>query len=186
MPLCSTACAQDPVPYGSGGCRVITRPGGIYKFLWLRCDIAAPAATVLAFQGLLDSGDIVASGKVLASKTKGTTTKQRVTSCDPERAIQRTSQIPWKDYNADNVTFSEFAFWNDKMSNQDRLLFGYTTCDELFYGWFDSYSLELDNEQPETNNEAACIAGTFEVNGLSSVTPVKIVGLNAILQTSGS
>lgn len=168
---------------GSGACRQTTRPGGIYKFVFLACDVALPAMTAAAFQTALEEGDMVASGKVLASKAKGNTTKQRTSSCDPERVTQRTSSVPFKDFNADNTDFSEYDFWNDKFENQDSFLLGYTTCDELFYGWTSNYALEVDDPRPETSQEAAYIEGTFELNGLLMIKPVKITGINAVLQT---
>jgi hypothetical protein len=140
--------------------------------------------TAVAFQTALEDGDMVASGKVLGSKAKGNTTKTRTSSCDPERVTQRTSTIPFKDFNADNTDFAEYDFWNDKMENQDSFLFGYTTCDELFYGFVSvGWSLEVDDPRPETSNEPAYIEGTFELNGLLMPKPVKIVGINAVLQT---
>lgn len=138
--------------------------------------------TAVAFSNAIEAGDIAASGKVLASKAKGNTTKQRTSSCDPERVTQRTSTIPFKDYNADNTDFAEYDYWNDKMENQDSYLMGYTTCDELFYGWISNYSLEVDDPRPETSTEAAYVEGTFEINGLLMVKPVKIAGINAVLQ----
>lgn len=183
MPLCSSACASAPVPYGAGACRVVTRPGGIYKFLHLQCDVAVPAMTLVALQAAIEAGTLTASGKVLASQGKGTTTKQRVTSCDPERATNRTEIITWKDYNADNAEFGEFDYWNDKFENQDRLLLGWTTCDELVYGFLSSYSLDFNPNRPETSTEAHFIEGTFELNTLLLLKPTKVAGINAVLQT---
>ncbi len=182
MPLCTAECASPPVVYGPGACRTVTRPGGIYKFLFLQCDstLVAPL-TLINIQAAITAGELVASGKVLASQAKGNTTKQRVNSCDPERPTQRTEVLNWKDYNADNALFGEFDFWNDKFENQDRLLLGWTTCDELVYGFLDSYSLDMNPNRPETVNEAAFIEGSFELNTLLMVKPVRLPGINAIL-----
>lgn len=182
MPLCSSGCAVAPRPYGVGACRTVTRPGGIYKFLHLQCDVAVPALTIEALGAAIDAQTLVASGKVLASQAKGTTTKQRVNSCDPERPTNRTEIINWKDYNADNEDFSEFDYWNDKFENQDRFLLGWTTCDELVYGFISSYSLDFNPNRPETSNEASFIEGAFELNTLLLLKPTKVAGINALLQ----
>jgi hypothetical protein len=178
MPLCTPACAVNPVAYGTGACRQITRPGGIYKFLFLKCSVAVPAMTLVAFQALIDDGTLVASGKVLAGVGKGTDTKTRTNSCDPERLTGRTEIVTFQDFNAD--------FWNDKMANQDRLLFGYTTCDELVYGFSSSYSLSLFPNRPQISLEPASIDGTIELTQLELIKPTKIAGINAILQATES
>lgn len=184
MPICSPGCAKKPVAYGQGACRTITRPGGIYKFLFLQCDATIPEMTATAIGEAIESGVLVASGKIVGSQARGTTTRIRTSSCDPERATGRTEQLNFRDYNADNTEFGEVDFWNDKFENQDAFLLGFTTCDELLYGFYENFSIDLGPERPETSLEPAFISGTIEVQGLRMIKPVKIVGINAVLQAN--
>lgn len=186
MPLCSPGCAQKPLAYGAGACRIQSRPAGVYKFLFLDCSVAIPALTVGGIGPLVEDGSLVASGKVLAGVAKGTTTKTKLSSCDPERPTGRTELWSFSDFNADNATAAETKFWNDKFQNQDRYLLGYTTCDELLYGFASTYGLELNPNRNTDALQAAFIEGVFDVAQLLLFEPTHIPGINALFQTTGT
>ena len=71
MAICPTACAPAlPVTY-SGGCGVVSRPGGIRKFAFIKCDYVFTDITDPAeWTAAIASGDVIGSGLILAQKPK--------------------------------------------------------------------------------------------------------------------
>ena len=78
MAICNTTCAPDLPSSYSGGCGIQTRPGGIKRLWFVKCDydftnIALDSEWTTA-QG---AGDVVGSGLLMGQKAKGSFTKKR-------------------------------------------------------------------------------------------------------------
>lgn len=183
MAICAPGCAPASIPaMGAAGCNITTRPGGFDRVIFMTCDsVIADLATLSQWQTLIDTDKIHATGRVLGQKPKGSPSKRRVASCVPERTVNYTRQWSWKDSNADNANLTDYEFYSFVDANQDVLKIGFLTCDDLFYGFFDSYSLDVDDTRPETNDEDAVFEVVVEVKSRVLSTPTLIPGLSAIL-----
>lgn len=187
MGLCSAGCAQDIPKISGAGCRIITRPGGFDRVIWKRCDYTFSDITSLnEWETALADGKVSATGRVLGQKPKGSATKKRVASCLPERTTNYTRTWNWKDSNADLTTLTEYDFYQFVDENQDVLDIAILTCDELLFGFFGEYSLDVDDTRPETNDEDATIECAVEVKSRLISKPTKITGLAAILSAGAS
>lgn len=180
--LCSSNCAANPVGLGGSGCDITTRTAGIDRLVWARCDIEFTLITDLSeWETKMGDGEIVFSGPVLGQKTKGTFTKKKLASCYPERVTGVTRNIAWKDANADNTDFTDYDFYNDKQANQGKLVFGYLTCEELFYGFFSRWSIEVDDVRVENSDEEFNWDGVVQYLDLTAKKPVSLTGISALI-----
>ena len=183
MPICPSGCAVDVVAMPAGGCKITTRPGGLFKFVFAKCDIAWTDITDTAeWETKITANEVHASGQILGSKPKGSATKAKLASCLPERVTGYTRSINFKDFNADTTaTLGDYDFWAGIDSNQDLYLMGFVTCDDLFYGWYGEWALDVDDVRPESSDEAAYFEGVIEYKELALPKPQLIAGLGAVL-----
>lgn len=182
MAFCPSGCAQDVPVITGAGCRIVTRPAGFDRVIWKRCDLVITSLTDLAeWQTNITDNAVHASGRVLGSKPKGSATKKRVASCLPERTTNYTRNWQWKDSNSDLATLTEFDFYRFVDENQDLLHIAFLTCDDLLYGFFENYSIDVDETRAETNDEDRVIECSVEVKARLITKPVKVPGLSAIL-----
>ena len=174
---------MDVVAAPAGGCKITTRPGGIFKLIFLKCDITFTDITLVSeWETKITANEIHASGQILGSKPKGSPTKEKLASCLPERVTGYTRQINFKDFNADNTSaLGDFDFWSGIDANQDLYLMGFITCDDLFYGPYGSWSLDVDEVRPENSDEASYYEGQIEYKELTLPKPQLIAGLGAVL-----
>lgn len=188
---CAVACTVVIPQYPGGGCDVVTRPSGIKKLVFSACDHVFVDITNLTEWGTaITANKIHASGEIRGSKPKGSLTKKKLLSCRPEQVTGGSHTITFVDPNADNEAFGEYDFWNFIQLNQNRLLFGYTTCDDLLYGFqpttapagaLTEFSIEVDDTRTESSEEEASIEGTVTWLSKQMLTPVLVPGLNAAL-----
>lgn len=188
---CSTACTVVLPQYPGGGCNVVTRPSGIKKVVFSACDYVFTDINDLEeWATAIAAHKIHASGELRGSKPRGSLTKKRLLSCRPEQVTGGSRTITFVDPNADNEDFAEYDFWNFIQLNQQQLLFGYTTCDDLLYGFkptvapagtLTEFSIEVDDTRTESSDEEASIEGTITWLGIAMMKPVLIPGINAAL-----
>lgn len=186
MAICSSNCAPDlPASY-SGGCSIIQRPGGIKYFTFVKCDYTfTDISDVEEWAGAITGGDAVLSGYLLAQKPKGTFTKKRIASCQPEAVTGVEKSITFQDYNTDTVTAPGpgcklYDFWNAIQINPGGYKFGYVTCDNMFYGLINDIQVELDEVIEDSNNGNTFIDGTIFWNQITMICPIPLIldGLN--------
>jgi len=184
MAICPSACAPTlPVTY-SGGCGIISRPGGIKKFAFIKCDytftdITDPAEWTTA----ITAGDIVGSGLVLAQKPKGSFTKKRIASCEPEAVVGAEKSITFQDYNTDTVTPGgslAYDFWNAILTQPQNYLFSYYTCDQHVYGPVTDLQIEIDEVIEDNDTGNTFFDGTITWNDILMNVPAS-VDLDGIL-----
>ena len=186
MAICPSICAPDlPVTY-SGGCGIVSRPGGIKKFAFIKCDYTFTDITDPAeWTAAIASGDVIGSGLVLAQKPKGSFTKKRIASCEPESVVGAEKSITFQDYNSDSVTPGgagtlAFDFWNTILSSPQNYLFAFYTCDQYLYGEITDFQIEIDEVIEDNDTGNAYFDGTITWNDILMSVPAK-VDLDGIL-----
>lgn len=185
MAICPTTCAPAlPATY-SGGCGVVTRPGGIKKFAFIKCDYTFTDITDAAeWTSAIASGDVVGSGLVLAQKPKGSFTKKRIASCEPEAVVGAEKTITFQDYNTDGVTGAtgvlHYDFWNSVLQQPQNFLFAFYTCDGYLYGTINDFQIEIDEVIEDNDTGNTYFDGTISWNDILMNVPAK-VDLDGIL-----
>lgn len=178
MPLCNRDCAANmPIGYG-GACKVITRPAGIKLIFFIACSVDV---SILDFtqqstwDTLCQNGELAVSGKLLASKPKGTFTKKKLISCAPEMVTGGEKMVNFTDPNSDpNGGTAVHEFWNQVLLNSASYYFGFITCDNDMYLIEEDFSIEVDEDITEDNKNNRDIQGTISWNQIDIVLPVKL------------
>lgn len=169
------------------GCRVITRPAGFDRVIWKVCDYTIADTTSLNdWETAIAAGKVIATGRVLGSKTKGSPSKKRVASCLPERIVNYSRNWVWKDSNADLETQTEYDLYKMVDENQDVLDIAFYSCDELLFGFFSDYSLDVDDTRAETNDDDAQMECACELKSRYITKPTSVPGLAALLNAANS
>lgn len=193
MASCGVSCTVTVPTYPNAGCDVVTRPAGAKKLVFMACDQTFANITDLEeWADKIAANKLHASGECNISKPKGSLTKKKLVSCRPEQVTGGTRTLNFTDPNADNETFGEYTFWNFIQQNQNKLVFGYVTCDDLFYGFkptggtgtagdLTQFAIDLDDTRVEDSNENAQIEGTITWLDKLMSKPVSIPGLSAAL-----
>ena len=184
--ICPTTCAPDlPATY-SGGCGVVSRPGGIRKFAFIRCDYTFTDITdPLEWEAAISEGDVIGSGLVLAQKPKGSFTKKRIASCEPEAVVGAEKSITFQDYNTDTITAGgagvlHYDFWNTILQQPGNYLFAYYTCDQFLTGPVTDFQIEIDEVIEDNDTGNTYFDGTITWNDVLMNVPTK-VNLDGIL-----
>jgi len=178
MAICPSTCAPALPESYSGGCGIVTRPGGIQKLAFIKCDytfvdITDPAEWTAA----VAAGNVVFSGLILAQKPKGSFTKKRIASCQPEAVVGAEKTITFQDYNTDTVTPNgclAYQFWNTILSEPSSYKFAYYTCDGYLYGVIDDFQIELDEVIEDNDTGSIYFDGTITWNTITMDCPVAV------------
>lgn len=185
MAICPTACAPTlPTTY-SGGCGIVSRPGGIRKFAFIKCDYTfTNIADALEWETAIANGDVIGSGLVLAQKPKGSFTKKRIASCEPEAVVGAEKSITFQDYNTDTVTgpggVLHYDFWNTILQQPQNFLFAYYTCDKWLTGPITDFQIEIDEVIEDNDTGNTYFDGTITWNDVLMNVPTQ-VDLDGIL-----
>jgi len=193
MASCLEACAPVLATFPQASCGTPTRPGGIKRFIFVKCNVTFSDITDLAeWATKIAAGDVRASGEILGSKPKGSFTQKRLSSCAPEQITGKVSTINFIDNNTDPTpltaptpgAFEDYAFWNSIQENYRSLDLGYITCDGLFYGLIPSktWTLQIDDTRPDNSDDNANFDGSISYTGIPMVAPIYLDGLDAILE----
>lgn len=175
MAICGSTCATlSPLPDSySGGCGVTTRPGGIKRIWFVKCnytftDIASDAEWTTA----QTNGDAVGSGLLMGQKPKGSFTKKRIASCFPEGIVGSEKTLTFQDYNADpNGGCAVHDFWNTILLNSGNYKVVYETCDGHVYGAINDFILEIDEVIEDNSTGSTYLDGTISWNNLEMLCP---------------
>lgn len=180
MAICNTSCAPDlPVAY-AGGCGIVSRPGGIKKLIFIKCDAQAwDYDDRAAWETRITAGDVVMSGLILGQKPKGSFTKKRIASCQPEGVVGAEKTLTFQDYNTDTVTAGgngclAYEFWNTILSEPSSYKFGYYSCDGKFYGVINDFQIEIDEVVEDNNTGSIYFDGTILWNSIEMICPVAV------------
>lgn len=184
MAFCDIECAVvvPSAPTGSN-CKITLRKGGIQKLVFASCDITFTDITdLLEWDAFITANKIHSTGKILGSKPKGSVTKKKVASCVPEIVTGGEKSLNFSDFNADNVLFTDYDFYNGLLDLQGSLVVGYTTCDDEFYGWIENAVLDVDDTREEDVKGNTFFEGVITWEAIKMIKPVKIPGLNKLLK----
>tara|TARA_R110000868_G_scaffold132409_2_gene343450 strand:+ start:3251 stop:3805 length:555 start_codon:yes stop_codon:yes gene_type:complete len=179
MAICASSCAQGLPDSYTGGCGIISRPGGIKRLWFIKCDFTGPLATDANWTTAQTAGDVVGSGLVMGQKAKGSFTKKRIASCMPEGITGAEKQVTFQDYNTDTVTPGgnlAYEFWNTILNESTNFRFAYETCDGHVYGPIDSFVLEIDEVIEDNNTGSTYFDGTVLWNDILMSEPTYIAG----------
>lgn len=183
--LCGTGCVTDIPAIAGAACRIVTRPAGFDRVVFKRCDYTfTDINSVSEWASAYADGKVGVTGRVLGSKPKGSPTAKKVASCIPERTTNYTRNWQWKDSNADLTGMTEYDFYQFVDMNQDVLMIGFLTCDDLLFGFFDSYSLDVDDTRSDTSDDDAPIECAVALKQRYISKPMKIPGLGAALTSA--
>lgn len=178
MAICPSTCAPAlPVSY-SGGCGIVTRPGGIEKFAFIKCDYSfTDISDRNEWIAAVAAGNVVFSGLVLAQKPKGSFTKKRIASCQPEGVVGAEKSITFQDYNTDTVTPNgclAYQFWNTILNDPGSYLLTYYTCDGYLYGPINDFQIEIDEVIEDNNTGSIFFDGTLTWNTIAMDCPIAV------------
>lgn len=197
MILCNEACVTTiPATHKLNGCNISTRRGGIARLGFLKCvanlafpfdpipGSSNPWTNLLNVKWAICEEILHISGKILGQKPKGSTTKKRLTSCDPEVTTAGTKVINFSDYNAaSDDSMLEYDFWTAIQENQKFMYFSWITCDDLWYQYTGSWSLDVDDTIEQTNDDNTFFDGSITMNTIALLKPIKVPGLLALISS---
>ncbi|MGL5131052.1 MAG: hypothetical protein ACRC78_00920, partial [Planktothrix sp.] len=164
-----------------GRCDTKRRTGGISRLVFAPCwlnfkNINDPAE----WCDFVSRGIIVASGELVGSKPKSSPVKKKISACRSETTIGEDFTLNFTDHTADNIDFSDFDFWNTIKQQTESLIFGFVTCEGLFYG-FTKFGIEVDQVIEDSNNGTSFWEGIMAWQGNQTIEPITVPNLENIL-----
>lgn len=198
MEVCNPSCVTTipSVADVLNKCNLSTRKGGIPRLTFLKCDPnlelpfpalsgqTSPYQNLENIKWLLCNGYLNITGELVGQKPKGSVTKKRLSSCAPEVVVAGQKTVTFFDYNADNDTLIDYDFWQSILDNQQFLFFGFIDCNDFWYQYDGTWSLELD-EVKEDNSETGLSSydGTVVMATKDLLKPLKVEGLLAFIRS---
>lgn len=196
MTFCKPTCVTTiPANDWTNGCNTKTRKGGIARLTFLKCDenmvlpYGIPAGKTSVWQDLrnvtwaLCNGFLFISAPILGQKPKGSFTKKRLTSCDPEVTVAGSKTITFQDYNASEDDLIEYDFWPSIDANQKFLRLGWITCEDLWFQYPGSWALEIDDVIEPTSDDNTLFDGVITMATKEIIKPYPVPGLLALLDS---
>ncbi len=178
MAICPEVCAPELPPAYNAGCGIVTRPGGIQKVGFVKCDYTFIDITdTLEWETAIAAGDIVVSGLILGQKPKGSFTKKRLSSCSPEAVVGGEKTMTFQDYNTDTVTpggTGLYTFWNTILLEPQSYQMFYYTCDKYVYGLLSDFQLEIDEITEDNSTGNTFLDGILSWNQIGLTVPVAV------------
>lgn len=175
MAICGSTCAAlSPLPTSySGGCGIESRPGGIKRLWFVKCDyVFADITSDAEWTTAQNNGDAVGSGLIMGQKPKGSFTKKRIASCFPEGIIGGEKTLTFQDYNSDiNAGCGAHDFWNTILTGSSNFKVAYETCDGHVYGLINDFILEIDEVIEDNSTGSSYFDGTVMWNDLEMLCP---------------
>lgn len=167
------------------GCDNKRRKGGLEHLVFMKCNKTFADITDLAeWTQKIQDGDLVASGKLLGQKPKGSFTKAKFSSSTPEEVTGKTDTYQFKDYNSELSENKDIVFWSAIQKNYQKYLLGVVDTEDRFRGFFDNYSPEIDDVIEEDINGNTYIDGSIAINTDGIVVPVTVPGLGAVIKST--
>lgn len=178
MAICNSTCAPAVPQSYTGGCGIISRPGGIKRIWIIKCDyFFTDLSDSSEWFSAVQAGNVVGSGLILGQKSKGTFTKKRIASCQPEGVVGAEKQITFQDYNTDTVNTGgclAYDFWNTVLTAPSNYKLAYETCDGHVYGVINDFQVEIDEVIEDNNTGSIYFDGTILWNDVEMLCPVSV------------
>lgn len=137
--ICPTSCTTDLVGNPPEVCTPVIRQKTLSRLVFFSCGIELPdPITNENIKPFFDDGSMVISSE-LAEIIPGAPTYEeiRVSDCRPAQRVVATREITFRDLvaitgnigsPATETSFFDYAFWKDKVDNQNRLRYGWAYC----------------------------------------------------------
>lgn len=193
MEICKPECAADiPNMDWVNGCNITTRPGGVARAAFLKCDpnmvfpFAGEWTNLENVKWAICQGYLFVTGPILGQKPKGSFTKRRLSSCSPEETISGSKTITWQDYNADNVNLTDFDFYSAIVENKKFMFFSWITCDDRWYQYPGSWDIEVDEVEEDTKDGKSFYDSTVTMATKDLIKPIIVPGLLATISSFNS
>ena len=173
MSYCADECEIALPEHLAQGCVTSRRKGGLEHLVFMKCNKSFNDITDLAeWQAKIEAGDLVASGKILGQKPKGSFTKAKFASSTPEEVTGKTDTYQFKDYNAELDENKDIVFWSKIQKNYRN----YVTA-------------VVDTEDrvrviEEDINGNTYVDGVISINTDGIVVPITVPGLGALLKST--
>jgi hypothetical protein len=166
-----------PLNYTSG-CGIQSRPGGIKRIWIINCSYEfGDIGDRNEWETAISNGDIVGSGLILGQKAKGSFTKKRIASCQPEGVVGAEKQITFQDYNHSGTLQGNclvYNFWNTLLTTPSNYQLAYETCDGYVYGVITDFQIEIDEVIEDNNTGSTYFDGTILWNDIEMICPVAV------------
>lgn len=135
MSFCITdACIPDII--SPNACNLQRRPGGIERLVIAACSLEFyDIRDIAEWCEYYQLGLITFTHKLIGEKSEATHFMRQLYSCGPETAVGREVGVEMKDFNADDLFFSDYDFYNKLQKERFSYKLGWLTCDDRFYGW---------------------------------------------------
>lgn len=186
MSICSSECSTLPPRPTNKACgtKVTRRPGGVSRLVFAACNVRFDNIQDPAeWCDKVSKGEIVATAQVVGQKPKASFTSTRIGSCSPEAVTGAERSITFMDFNRDEA-YADYDFWNEFQRNPELYRFGYVTCEGLFHGFIDNITVEVDEVIEDNSNGSAMWDGTVKWQSQDLNKPVKIAGLESLLDAA--
>lgn len=190
MAICSSNCPTilPPKPLGNS-CTPDTRPGGISHVIFASCDVKfTDIYDKTEWCRYIAQGKIVASLEVLGKKDKASAIKKKTTSCRPEMVTGFDYTVTFQDYNADDLGFKDYDFWNEIQLRYQQYQVAFLTCDGLLLGFdpstrsfINTFAIEVSNVIEDDFNGSSYWDGAVMYKGKTESKPVLISNLAGLL-----
>lgn len=179
MAICNSSCAPAVPASYAGGCGIVTRNGGIKRIWIIKCDYTfTNIGDRTEWETAVDDGNAVGSGLILGQKAKGSFTKKRIASCQPEGVVGAEKQITFQDYNTDTITPGggclAYDFWNTVLTSPSNYKLAYESCDGYVYGVINDFQVEIDEVIEDNNTGSIYFDGTILWNDIEMLCPVAV------------
>lgn len=193
MSVCKPNCVTT-IPNNDwvNGCNITTRPGGITRLTFLKCDpnMELPYTggweNVANVQWALCNGFLYVTGPILGKSDKATFTKKKISSCEPEIVISGQKTISWQDFNADEDDLLDFDFYQGIKDNVKFMLFGWIDCNELWYRFDGDWSIEVDSVTDDSKEGNTFYDGVITMLTKDIIKPIRVVGILDALEALSS
>jgi hypothetical protein len=135
------------------------------------------------------NGAVVTTLEVLGQKPKANATRKKTSSCRGEQVIGFDYSVTFQDYNADNIGFSDYDFWNTIQSEYQRFQVGFLTCDGYLHGFepftpngergtlITNFTIEISNVIEDDYNGSSFWDGTIEWKAKVEHKPIIVPGI---------
>lgn len=184
MNLCKPECVVNmPSTSWANACNITTRPGGVARATFLKCDpnlvfpFAGEWTNLDNVKWAMCNGYLYVTGKILGQKPKGSFTKRRLSSCDPEETISGSKTVTWQDYNADNDNLLDFDFYSAVVANKKFMYFGWITCDDRWYQYVGAWDIEVDEVEEDTIDGKSFYDSVVTMATKDLIKPIIVPGL---------
>lgn len=178
--LCKPNCVITRPPVLSNNCLTKPKPGGVNRIFFGLCGVAGSVFETPGWYNnealikeAICAGHLFFTGNLLGQKPKGSVTRKRIYSCQPEIVIAGTKTVTFQDYNSytpinleGDPNFpvgQEYLFWDFIDEFQDYLTMGFTTCDGRAYFVDGEWNLEIDEVIEETKDDTSFMDGTLTI-----------------------